>query len=189
MTIDMSSVVVKDVSERTHPGLKEPRRMQPAGVVMHTTIGRNSLAWLQGGSYLNGTPASCDKLFAKDGTVYLLTGADEMSYHAGTSRWHGISDERGTLNRPFLGYEIENLDDGKDLFTPEQYLSVAASYAYDAARWRILDRNLVSHARAALPPGRKRDPLWFDEGRFWGLVWSIRNDWPPEWPVSLWVGR
>lgn len=189
MAVDLSTVMVKDVSANTHSGLREPRNREPVGVVMHTTIGTNSLAWLQRGSYMAGTPASCDKLFAKDGTIYLLTRYDEMSYHAGASRWHGITDERGTLNRTHLGYEIESLDNKAGLITPAQYLSVAASYAYDSARGRFLDTNLVSHARCALPAGRKSDPMWFDWGWFWQIVWDIRREWPAGWPVAQWLGR
>lgn len=200
--MDLSTVVVRDVSFNTHSALKEPRGVAPRGVVMHTTIGRNSLSWLQGGSYHAGTPASCDKLFAKDGTVYLLTGDGgqaEMSYHAGRSTWRGQYTLEGktgykvqTLNRIYLGYEVENLDNDVDPFTPAQMLSVAASYAYDAARWRIKDVNLTSHARCAMPYGRKSDPLHMDFGWFWQLVWDIRREWPPEWEaanVHKWLGR
>lgn len=189
MAIDLSTVVVRDVSANTHTGLRELRNAQPKGVVMHTTIGTNSLSWLQRGSFLAGTPASCDKLFAHDGTIYTIVGGLEMSYHSGRAKWLDYSDERGTLNRSHLGYEIESLDNRLGLVTPQQYLSAAASYAYDSARFRMLDVWLCAHAWCALAAGRKQDPKYFDWGRFWGLVWSIRNDWPTSWDVPVWIGR
>jgi N-acetyl-anhydromuramyl-L-alanine amidase AmpD len=198
MPLDLSTVIPVDVSHNTIPQLKQARNRVPAGVVIHTTIGTNSLNWLQRGSYeawlrdpVNYKPASCDKLIGKDGKIYILTQWHEMSYHAGVSRWRGRQDENRTLNRTHLGYEIETLDNGTDVVNPAQYLSAAASYAYDCARGRMHDVDLCAHAWCALPPGRKSDPAWFDWGYFWGLVWAIRREWPQEWAdggVPRWDG-
>lgn len=145
-------------------------------IVLHHTGGTNSLEWLRGG---NGV--SCNKLFARNGTIYKIVADKYRSWHAGTSEYGGRRD----WNSFSLGYEIENRGNG-EAYTDAQYEAVSQSVAYDCSLYHIADRWVQSHAAVALPRGRKTDPKGWDWPRMWRRVDEIRGAWPEFWQIPLW---
>lgn len=147
-----------------------------AAIVLHHTGGRNSLSWLSGGHSV-----STHKLFAKDGTIFKIVPERKRAWHAGQSEYAGRTD----WNDFSLGYEIENMGDGRDPYPPLQYEAVAMSCCYDCALYRIPDFWIRCHREIALPRGRKQDPdLTFDLNHLWNIMRRIREDWP--FPIPRW---
>lgn len=161
---------VIDVSKDTDPRLHLPRLRQPIGIVIHASGGTNSLAWLQGHGQDFRRPVSADQLIARDGTIYVLVPSDHYAYHSGIARWNGLQGNDGTLNRLFIGIEVENLEDGFQSFTDAQYVSLAASIANKMLAFPISMRNICTHYECALPHGRKVDPVIFDMPRLTRLL-------------------
>lgn len=189
MTLDLAAYyrVIDDYTD-TSPAVYGLSNLPRRGLIVHSTVGRDSRSWLKGGSALMGRAASADQLISKSGTIRQLIPPGRYAYHAGRSEWRGYSDPDGTLNRSFYGIEIENLNDGRDPYTVNQYVAVASTWAYKCAAHRLLDLDCTSHAAVALPAGRKGDPDGsFDWALFWRFVWQIRGDWPVGWP-TLWLG-
>lgn len=185
--------VVDDFAD-TSPAVYSALTIARRGLIIHATVGRDSRLWLKGGSAAAGSPASADQLIAKDGTIRQLIPPGHYAYHSGNAIWRGWQDKDATgnsrdtvLNRSFYGIEIENLNDGRDPYTFNQYVASASTWTYKSAVGRLLDLDCTDHASVALPPGRKSDAYGFDWGLFWRLVWQIRGDWPLGWP-PVWLG-
>lgn len=162
-------------NERPH-GLQS---LMGGGIVLHHTGGRDSRAFLK-----KGHGVSTHKLFAKNGTIYKMVSDRHRAWHAGDSAWGGRED----WNDFSLGYEIENMGNGKDPYTDMQYEAVAQSIAYDTALYHIEDKWVRRHAEVGLPRGRKTDTSAnFDLKRLWARVAEIRANWPlEEWRIPLW---
>lgn len=161
------------------------------GALVHATVGNDSLGWLAGGS-LSGPAVSAHKLLPKDDfTVYKIIPDNYSCWHAGPSAWRDVPGK--DLNKYFMGWEIENWNNGKDPFTESQYIKVAADWCYYSALCRLNDLNLVSHREVALHPdghlGRKIDPspLNFSWNHLWKYIWKIRTPevWPDWWGVPM----
>jgi N-acetylmuramoyl-L-alanine amidase len=176
-------MLVRDISEAgitLQSGCYNTRPRGQAGkiaaIVLHHTGGTDSRLWLSGGHSV-----SIHKLFSKDGTIWKIVPERFRAWHAGQSEWAGRSD----FNDFSLGYEIENLGDGRDPYTYEQYESVASSIAYDCSAYHIPDFWVVDHKTIALPRGRKTDPdPTFDHDLLWHLVSQVRKVWP--YQIPLW---
>lgn len=176
---------------------------RPSGIVLHHTgdQGVNSeegtIAYLSHKHGPKSTWVSVDKLFRRNGTIVKIVPESQQAWHAGYSYWGGIDG----CNK-FLGYEISNRGLGKavEVYTNEEYESVALSVAYDTALYRIPDSMCTSHRRCAdewvrhfpikakllrVSLGRKTDPRDWDWLRMWKRVDEIRADWPTNWP-PLW---
>lgn len=193
MSMNLSTVKVVDAWKPGNPTgratdarLYEPRGRNPLGMVIHSTVGRDSLSYLQGGVLADGRVASTDQLIHKNGTIYNMIPPGMMAYHAGVAIWNRVGD----VNRNFIGVEIENMNDGNDPYTNEQYLSAAANYAYKSAVYKMNDLYVCGHYECALPLGRKSDPFFWNWSKFWELVWEIRKpeNWPAEWGIPRWNG-
>jgi N-acetyl-anhydromuramyl-L-alanine amidase AmpD len=132
-------------------------------VVLHSTAGRypGDYNWLrQGGS--SAAPVSCHYYIDKQGTISQMVSDEDVAWHAGVSTWVIDGQQvpsRIGLNPYSIGIELENLNDGYDLYSDAQYdaclwLTRKLITDYDIPR-----SQLVRHLDIA--PGRKTDPAGF----------------------------
>jgi hypothetical protein len=139
------------------------------GVVLHATAGsdKGAVSWMQNPA----SQASAQVHIDRDGTTVRLVDDNRRAWHAGRSEWRGESD----VNSIALGWEIGNLNDGREPYTDLQYgvlAQMAAHYVRqglsleDFGAGPPLKGDYTSHAHVARPVGRKTDPLAFDWARF-----------------------
>ena len=147
-----------DVSNNTLPEVTAVRKLRRRGVVLHETIGTNSLAWLQGDSAKHNRPASSDFLVNRHGDIYQLIRPGYYSYHSGRALWNLYQDSDGTLNQSYVGIEIENHPGLGQVIASPQYVAVAALLRRLIAAHSIPFVNIVGHYQVARPIGRKQDP-------------------------------
>lgn len=148
-----------DVSDATSNRVGGIRSANRVGIVLHETIGRDSLAWLQRGSALAGVPASADFLISRQGDILQITRPGRYAFHTGRAK-HGVfQDADGSLNQSFVGIEFENLPSAGDTITTQQYIAGAALIGQLCIRHKIPFFNIVGHGEVARPPGRKTDPI------------------------------
>jgi N-acetyl-anhydromuramyl-L-alanine amidase AmpD len=95
----------------------------------------------------------------RDGTIVLHVPEDRRAWHAGQSR---MKDGRTAVNDFSIGIELVNLNDGIDPFPEEQIRALRELIREIIARHPV--RHIVPHYECADPPGRKSDPVGFDEG-------------------------
>lgn len=152
------------IIEHPSPVKKSRGGRSPLVLLVHATAGHleGDLATLCDPSLQ--PPRSCHYLIAKNGDVYRLVAEEDQAYHAGVSTWNGLEvlNERTgnlSLNPVSIGIELENLNDGKDSYTPEQVAVLIALTNRTCARWGIKRENVVRHLDVA--PGRKTDPMGF----------------------------
>ena len=90
----------------------------------------------------------------EDGTVYRLVDESKRAWHAGKSRWRGISD----VNSASVGIEIVNPghEFGYRPFPDEQIAALIPLVADIKERHGIGRGNVVAHSDVA--PARKEDP-------------------------------
>lgn len=157
----------RDVSEKTAPSVRSRRAPGPwRGIVMHTTEGTDSLAWLQGQSAISGDPVSCNYLVTRQGDILSLLAVGWYAYHSGRARWQLDFDANGTLNSYYVGIELENHNGLGQKVTTEQYIACAALCRKLIGQNRMPPWKIVGHNQVCVPALRKHDPLAFD----WG-VW------------------
>jgi hypothetical protein len=140
----------------------------PLAIVAHGTGGTDSRAYLKrGGDLADGSDrkVSIQVLIQKDGTIYRMVADEQAAHHAG-----GIVLPDGTIssaltlagqtyrghriNQVTLGFELENLQNGKDPYTDAQLWSMG----WQIARWRSRYGALPLVRHATLDPKRRRDP-------------------------------
>jgi N-acetylmuramoyl-L-alanine amidase len=136
-------------------------------VVLHATADGGSEAGAEGWLCDPRARASAHLHIRRDGTVVRLLPDARRAWHAGESAWRGRHD----VNSFSLGWELANRNDGREPFTGAQYAATARLAAHYVAQGLPADA-FVSHARVALPPGRKTDPAGFDWERFRALLRS-----------------
>jgi N-acetyl-anhydromuramyl-L-alanine amidase AmpD len=154
----------------------------PDGILLHHTgsTGEDGdISWL---SHYHANPVSINQLIRRDGTIVQIVKNNQIAWHAGVSVWGG----RGDCNGWMIGVEICNAGDGVEKYTDAQYETVAQTVAYNCALYHIPDHNVTSHARVALPAGRKDDPKAWDFPRMWKRVDEIRAAWPYGPGVAEW---
>lgn len=97
---------------------------------------------------------SAHYLVDEDGSVYRLVDEGHRAWHAGKSRWRGISD----VNSASVGIEIVNPghEFGYRLFPDEQVAALIPLVAAIKERHGIGRGNVVGHSDIA--PARKEDP-------------------------------
>src|SRR5262245_34403190 len=83
-------------------------------LVVHATAGsaRSALAWLT-------TPlsrVSAHYLIDKGGHIYQLVPDERVAWHAGRASWHDVK----AINEISIGIELENANDGRDPYPPQQ---------------------------------------------------------------------
>lgn len=174
---------VEDITAQTSPSVHGGPMASgdPQGIVLHHDGAGpqgedGSIVWL---SHWHQNPVSANQYIRRDGTIVQIVANTEIAWHSGASGWGGRSD----CNEWCIGVEIAN-DGVGEAYTPEQYESVAETVAYNTALYHIPDHNVTSHARVAIPHGRKTDPLGWDWRRMWARVDDLRCEWPydiPEW--------
>lgn len=150
--------VSKDTSLHVTRRRYWPRRL----IVLHTTMGVDSLAWLQGGSAREGRPASADFLIYRDGDIMQITRPGWHAYHTGRAYWRGLQDPDHTLNQQAIGIELEALEQMGEIVTNEQYIACAALCRRLLLQHYIDADCITTHSVIALPPGRKVDPMCLD---------------------------
>lgn len=163
-----------------------PSGILPEAILLHHTGGTNSLNWLS--RYLGPTvrpeEVSIHKLVPKrmpDGKpgLYQIVPDLDRAWHAGASV--------PSSNDFSIGVEIENLGNGRDPYTLDQYETVAQIIAYGCALYHIKDFWVRLHKEIAVPLGRKHDPdPSFSMVRVWGRVRELRANWP--YAIPAWRG-
>lgn len=130
-------------------------------IVLHHTGGRDSRAWL---TRTSRPPVSVHTLIPKDGTIYRIVPDGVNAWHVGGSRLgvHGPNERAGSCNEICLGIEIENLGDGKDPYTDEQYWSVGWQICQ---WWNAAGKALPVITHALIDTNGKRDPYACDLAR------------------------
>ena len=96
---------------------------------------------------------SAHYVIGKAGEVVKLVPLSETAWHAGRSL-HPVGG--GLVNGRSVGIELVNRNDGKDPYPAAQLAAVRRLVA--EIRSALSIRYLYSHARVAVPRGRKTDP-------------------------------
>lgn len=136
-------------------------------IIGHGTGGSDSRGFLKrGGDLPDGSDrkVSIQVLIAKSGTIYRMVDDSRTANHAGGVLVGGVYSSALTVagrtyrgaqvNRHTLGFELENLQDGKDPYTEDQLWSMG----WQIARWRARFGSLPLFRHATVDPRRKRDP-------------------------------
>jgi N-acetylmuramoyl-L-alanine amidase len=111
------------------------------------------------------TNVSAHYTIDRDGTVISHVPEGNRAWHAGESR---MKDGRANVNDFSIGIELVNRNDGTDPF-PETQLR-ALRELVKAINTRHAIRHIIPHYECAYPPGRKSDPVGFDEGWLSGIL-------------------
>lgn len=122
---------------------------RPNFVVLHQTTNDNvekALATLTDPQ----RKVSAHYLVGRDGSIMQLVDEAARAWHAGDSRWGGMSD----LNSASIGIELDNT--GEEDFAEAQILALLALLDEMRARHRIPAANYLAHGDVA--PTRKVDP-------------------------------
>lgn len=174
-----------DVSTRTKLSVTASRWLPRRGFCIHTTMGMDSLGWLQGGSAASGSPASADYLVKPEGTIYQITRAGWYAYHTGVARYLDYQEGDQSLNQSLVGIECECAEQRGYRITNDQYIALAALCNQLCVVHKLVNPWYVTHRMIALPPGRKTDPNHFDNNVFI----RERHDPSPEAALYEWGGR
>jgi len=111
------------------------------------------------------TNVSAHYTIDRDGMVISHVPEENRAWHAGESR---MDDGRVNVNDFSIGIELVNRNDGTDPF-PEKQLK-ALRDLLKAINTRHPIRRIIPHYACAHPPGRKSDPVGFDEAWFTGIL-------------------
>lgn len=135
---------------------------RPAGatvncVVLHATAGpdaQQDLNWLCN----KASKASSHALIDRDATVYSLVDVNKKAWHAGVSSFNG----QPNVNDYSIGIELANDNEGEPY--PEAQLAVCAALVANYIKKfpAISIDRITTHAKVAIPVGRKTDPFGFD---------------------------
>ncbi|MEF3274127.1 MAG: N-acetylmuramoyl-L-alanine amidase [Chloroflexus sp.] len=149
------------------PGTPDRIRM----VVIHATAGSypGDLKWLrQGGA--PGREVSVHYYISKRGQIFQLVADHDIAWHAGASRWEVDGRPVVGCNEVSLGIELENRNDGRDPYPPEQYAAVVWLTRELVQKYQIPPAQVVRHLD--ISPGRKTDPAGFPWQRFLNDVFA-----------------
>jgi N-acetyl-anhydromuramyl-L-alanine amidase AmpD len=134
------------------------RGKQPiVAIVAHGTVGTDSRAYLsRGGDLPDGSDrkVSIHALIQKDGTIYRYVpdhlGANHAGFGTMPAPWQNIP-----VNQCTLGFELENLQNGKDPYTDTQLLAMG----WLINDWRRQHGALALLRHADIDPTRRADPV------------------------------
>lgn len=148
--------IIDAPADAAHTG---PKRFgSPQYIIIHATAGTDSLEWLRRASK---PPVSIHRLIKKDGKNYKVVPDDHIAYHAGYSRV-GV---KSNLNDQ-LSIELENLNNGKDLY-PDTQVDMCAAQVLE---WWSLYGLLPILSHAQVDTRGKTDPKGFPWPRFYGFL-------------------
>lgn len=149
------------------------RARRPDGVLLHTTDGVDSLAWLQTGAARSGRPASADYLIAHDGTAYQIVPHGFAAYHAGDSiaPINGSWWEDDEVSRRLVGIELEQKLPAWCTYAQLDSLAELIAFLAWVHEWRW-PYTILTHGNVAIPPGRRADPQGFEWGTFIGRLYA-----------------
>lgn len=142
----------------SHPAqyFADRQGQQILAIVAHGTVGTNSIDYLQSGG---GRMVSIHRLIEKDGTQYDMVPERYGANHAGFSTWvyegKTYSQNGINVNQVTLGFELENLQDGKDPYTQDQLLSMGWLVNY----WRAKYSHIPILRHADIDPTRRSDTV------------------------------
>lgn len=158
-----------DESRSTHASNYGRRTHLALGVCVHTTSGRNSLAFLQSDRRLSTGVSCADCLIDRSGERHDLIPEGRFAYHVGKGTWDSITNDNDGLAQRWLGVELEQ--EKLQLCTWEQLDSLAEYVVISGSRrgWRF-PYTIVGHYELARPYGRRSDPQGFDWGHFMGFL-------------------
>ena len=122
---------------------------RPSYVIIHHTA-QNSCAQTLKTFTLQRTQVSAHYVICKDGTLHHMLNDYLRAWHAGNSRWGGMTD----INSASIGIEIDN--NGKDSFSTAQINTLLGLLDTLKNSYHIPAQNFIGHADIA--PGRKVDP-------------------------------
>lgn len=154
LTIDRTSYISHNHSSRQGRDISM--------IVLHATVGnaRSSLQWL-----CNPTSrVSIHYLISKTGKVYQLVPDSLSAWHAGKSRWRGLTATDIALGS--IGIELENANTGRDPYPTAQMIALLELSRSLIVRYHILSDMVVRHLDIATPKGRKTDPAGFAWEKF-----------------------
>ncbi len=143
-------------------------------IVLHATAGRypGDYGWLrQGGS--SAAPVSIHYYIDKKGTISQMVADHDIAWHAGRSTWRIDGEEINYnvgCNPISLGIELENLNNGSDVYPEAQYTAALWLTRQLVERYGVPRDLLVRHLDIA--PGRKTDPRAFAWERFVNDVYA-----------------
>jgi N-acetylmuramoyl-L-alanine amidase len=122
---------------------------KPNFVIIHHTA-QNSCDQTLKTFTLERTQVSAHYVICKDGTLYHMLNDYLRAWHAGSSRWGGVTD----INSSSIGIEIDN--NGKDTFSLAQINTLMGLLVNLKKAHSIPVANFIGHGDIA--PGRKVDP-------------------------------
>ena len=122
---------------------------KPSHVIIHHTAQKSCEQTLKTFT-LERTSVSAHYVICKDGTLYHMLNDYLRAWHAGNSRWGGMSD----INSSSIGVEIDN--DGSAEFSEAQVNVLLGLLARLKKNHSIPAANFIGHSDIA--PGRKVDP-------------------------------
>jgi N-acetylmuramoyl-L-alanine amidase len=139
----------RDALWRPSPNVDQRR---PNFVILHQTTNATvdkALATLTDSQ----RKVSAHYLIGRDGALIQLVDEAARAWHAGESRWGGMSD----LNSASIGIELDNT--GEEPFAEAQIVTLLSLLADLRERYRIPAANVLAHGDVA--PTRKVDPSRF----------------------------
>ena len=168
-------MVAIDLSVRS-PNHSPRRNHRIAMLVIHATAGsaRGALAWLT--SPLSRV--SAHYLITKSGHIYQLVPEERAAWHAGRASWQGET----AINELSIGIELENANNRRDPYPPEQIDALLALAAEKVEKYHIAPQMVVRHCDVAVPKGRKSDPAGFPWAEFVSRLFPGAPGPPPERP-------
>lgn len=145
-------------------------------LVIHATAGsaRGALAWLTS----PWSRVSAHYLITKGGHIYQLVPDERAAWHAGRASWQGET----AINELSIGIELENANDGRDPYPPEQIDALLALATEKVEKYHIAPQMVVRHRDIAVPKGRKTDPAGFAWAEFVGRLFPGAPGAPSERP-------
>ena len=182
-----TTIEYRDVSNRTPiPDAMSARALQRAGILIHGTAGRQSLAWMQRREPDPNKRSSADYLINRSGTILQVGRPRFYCYHAGALAWRGQRLSPLQANQMFIGVELENIEDGIEPITDLQYIACAALIRRLCLFHKLPVTNIDSHGNLAIPRGRKTDPKTLS----WPiltreLISPSKEAWHIRWPEVL----
>lgn len=133
-------------------------------IVIHATGGTNSAAWL---STTSDPPVSIHRLITKRGQIIKIVPDDEVAWHAGPAKVGRLPTPTETINNWSLGIELENLNDGRDIYPLPQI----ESCVLQVREWWGLYGPIPFVSHSAIQTN-KHDPLGFPWPEFYRRLYA-----------------